>query len=293
MRVANSVDRALRRLLRDDERAELSVRLKALAPDEMESADVLAELRRTERLSMSTAAAIHELLEIRRRLKNGEPMDTGDPERAIGAVDRLTPEISATPQPIPVESHSHLPLDEPELPELLDSPRRRIRQAGVPALAGLAAAAIVVIALGMWVVSGREPSQLDQGVALFQSGEYAEAANHFWRFAEENPDDATPHLYLARIHRRMDRPDLAAEALREAQRLAPEDPAVHRELAFLLLDTGRSDVAVGRFRTAIEMEPESSEGWVGLVRALRESGQDEEAAQVIQEAPAEVRALLE
>ena len=90
----------------------------------------------------------------------------------------------------------------------------------------------------------------------------------------------------------MNRPELAAEAIREAQRRAPSDPAVHRELGFLLLDTGQPEVAVERFREAIQLAPESSAGWVGLVRALRESGRGAEVDAAIEQAPAEVRALL-
>src|SRR5690606_6540749 len=114
------------------------------------------------------------------------------------------------------------------------------------------------------------------GVALFEQGAVADAAQHFWRYAEDHPDDPTPHLYRARIHRRMDRPQLAADAIRQAQEIAPDDPAAHRELGFLLLGMGQPDVAVGRFRQAIELDAASMEGWVGLVRALREAGRDED-----------------
>ncbi|MEX2583542.1 MAG: tetratricopeptide repeat protein [Gemmatimonadota bacterium] len=295
LRIANSVDRTLRRLLRDDERAPLATRLQALAPDEIAGDEVLAELRRNDRLQVHTAAAVHELLQTRRRLERGGLPEPGDPQRAIVAFERLQPEVERAPPPAYVAS-SPLPgaeLDETVVGASPKAPRRSARSSGVPAWAiGAGAALILVVAIGAWLMSDRGPTQLDQGIALFRSGAYADAAHHFWRFAEANPDDVTPHLYLARIHRRMDRPELAAESLREAQRLAPEDAAVHRELGFLLLDTGRADVAVERFRTAIEMEPESSEGWVGLVRALRESGREAEVSAVMEEAPAEVRALL-
>jgi Flp pilus assembly protein TadD len=133
---------------------------------------------------------------------------------------------------------------------------------------------------------------MDQGLTLFGEGQYEEAAQHFWRFSQANPDDATPHLYLARIHRRTGNTELAAEAIRQAELLAPEDAAVHRELGFLLLDRGQPNVAVDRFRHAVELDEQSSEGWVGLVRALREAGRGAEATAAIGAAPAEVRALL-
>jgi Flp pilus assembly protein TadD len=90
----------------------------------------------------------------------------------------------------------------------------------------------------------------------------------------------------------MKRPELAAEAIKEAQNRAPNDAGVHRELGFLLLDARQAEAAVTRFRAAVELEPSSSEGWVGLVRALRESGHLPEADAALAQAPAEVRALF-
>src|SRR5690606_31206704 len=226
-----------------------------------------------ERLPMNVAAAVHELLEVRRRLERGGAVEEGDAGRATFAVDRLSeelirPRVASPPPPATLE------LPDEESHEVFEAPvhtSRRFRGGGDLPVWGIAAGALIgIIAIAAWFLLDRGPNQLEQGIALFRTGAYADAASHFWRYAEENPDDPTPQLYLARIHRRMDRPELAAEALRIAQDLAPSDPAVHRELGFLLLDTGRADVAVDRFRTAIDMDSTSSEGWVGLVRALRE-----------------------
>jgi tetratricopeptide (TPR) repeat protein len=286
LRVANAVDRALRRLLRDDEAADLSIRLKALAPDELRSDAVLAELRRNERLPMRVAAAVHELLDTRVRLERGGTPDPDDAARAVHVTDALErairgADLHAPPPREVVDDEVH------EVPAA-----REWRSSPIVPLAAGAGALLLTVVLLVWVLGGRGPDHMEQGIALFRTGAYSEAAHHFWRHAQDNPGDATPHLYLARIHRRMDRPELAAEAIREAQQRAPDDPAVHRELGFLLLDTGRADVAVERFRQAIDLEPDSSEGWVGLVRALRESGRGAEVDRVIEQAPAEVRALL-
>ncbi|MEX2571553.1 MAG: tetratricopeptide repeat protein [Gemmatimonadota bacterium] len=293
MRVANGVDRSLRRLLRDDERAELEVRLKALAPDELSSDQVLGELRRNDRLPMEVAAAVHELFEIRRRLEAGADPTDSDARRAVETVERLKPATERLPAPAFVADSPLPEIDSIASPDDGTAPRRGRRRRAVPTLALAAGAALVaLVVIGVWALASRGPEPMAEGIALFRTGAYADAAHHFWRYAEANPDDATPHLYLARIHRRMDRPELAAEAIREAQRLAPQDPAVHRELGFLLLDTGRPEVAVDRFREAVDLDPASSEGWVGLVRALRESGRADEIEAVLAEAPAEVRALL-
>ncbi|HUE96083.1 MAG TPA: tetratricopeptide repeat protein [Longimicrobiaceae bacterium] len=288
LRVSNAIDRSLRRLLRDHEGAELSLRLKALAPDELRSDEVLAELRRRERVPMDLAAAVHELFDLRGRLEaGGEPVDQ-DRVRAVRVADHLTREIEQPRQSPAPKAPA------PEIDEMLAPPPRRDRL-GAP-IPIWAIAAVVVLVLGaatIWALGrGSEDPGMEQGVTLFRSGAYADAAQHFWRYAEAHPDDATPHLYLARIHRRMDRPDLAADAIRQAQELAPQDPAVHRELGFLLLDTGQPGVAVTRFREAIALDSASTEGWVGLVRGLRESGRAAEIPAAIADAPADARALL-
>nr|MDQ3388758.1 tetratricopeptide repeat protein [Gemmatimonadota bacterium] len=73
---------------------------------------------------------------------------------------------------------------------------------------------------------------------------------------------------------------------------SPRDPALHRELGLLLMDAGRPGEAVARFRTALEMDEESSEAWLGLIRALRSAGHDEAAARALLLAPPEVRTLI-
>lgn len=290
LRVANTVDRSLRRLLRDQEEVELELRLRALAPDELRSDEVLSELRRVERLPMEVAAAVHELFDARRRLEGGAIPGDADRTRAVRLADQLAREIEQ-PRLRPVRA---TPVEEP-LIQPAPPTRRRRTGAGLPIPVWGLGAAIVVIAaaLGIWAFTqGGDDEQMRQGVALFEQGEFEEAAQYFLRYAEDNPNDPTPHLYLARIHRRMDRPELAADAIRKAQEIAPDDAAVHRELGFLLLDIGQPDVAVGRFRQALELDESSTEGWIGLVRALRESGREEDVPRVIAEAPAEARALL-
>jgi tetratricopeptide (TPR) repeat protein len=278
-------------MLRDDESADLSLRLKALAPDELRADTVLAELRRRESLPMDLAAAVHELLEARRRLEAGAEPTEADRARAVRVADLLGRQIGRPHRPAaPTAAAASVP---PPLPAELAPPATHV-QRPVGLWAAGVALLVMLIAIGsvLWFRRGETNGEMREALALFEAGQYADAAAHFWRYAEANPGEVTPHLYLARIHRRMNRPELAADALRQAQSIAPDDPAVHRELGFLLLDTGRADVAVDRFRRAIELDEASSEGWVGLVRALREADRAAEAEQAILQAPAEIRALL-
>jgi len=319
LRIVNAVDRSLRRILRDDPAASLDVRLKALAPDEIRIDAVLSELRRNERIPMELAAGIHELLESGRRLEAGGELTEGDRARAVRIADALKVQIDrfdAAPRSTDetvvsgfrADSFATATMEEPwqaargpgaavdsPLPAFEEPADRRRRARGGPPVAGTAITLALLAALG-WAgyryMGDRGPSEMDQARTLFENGQFDEAAALFESYAAGHPDDVTPHLFLARIHRRLDEPELAAEAIREAERIAPGDPAVHRELGFLLLDSGQPNLALSRFSTAIDLDSSSMEGWVGLARALRESGRRDEIATAIANAPAEVRALL-
>ncbi|HET7321813.1 MAG TPA: tetratricopeptide repeat protein [Longimicrobiaceae bacterium] len=292
IQVAAAVDASLRRLLRDFPGAAIEVRLKALAPDELRVDEALAELRQHERISIGLAATIHDLLEARRRLTEGGPLQPGDASLAVRAADRLEQETLAQPRVSPpAEATVALPNDatvaQPVAEEEEVAERRRrpwIWAAGV--------LAVVLVALGIWWSIPHDRGEMAQGVALFRSGAYKDAASHFWRYAQEHPDDATPHLYLARIHRRTHRYDLAAPELQKALQLAPNDAGVVAEAGFLRLDLKQYDAAVKQFRDALRLDVENTTAWVGLVRALREAGRADAAAEVLKHAPDDVRALF-
>jgi tetratricopeptide (TPR) repeat protein len=292
LRVIEAVEWTLRRVLRDDPVAPIKARLSALAPDEIRPDEVLNEVRQHDLITIQLAAALHHLFELRQRLIGGVEASDADVAHTLRVVDLLEEEVGRG-RPMPAPAAETL-LDEQvhEVPSDthhgFQRPDRRTLT-----IVGAAALLLILFFVGLRLFSGSGSSEMDQGIALFRSGAYADAAHHFHRYAERNPRDATPHLYLARIHRRLGRPDLAGPALQEAMRLSPEDPAVHRELGFLLMDTGRFDVAVERFRTAVTMDADSPEGWMGLVLALRRQGRPGEAERVLARAPVQVRQRFE
>lgn len=295
IQTASAVESTLRRVLRDVPGAAIEVRLKALAPDELRADEVLAELRQHERISMQLAAGVHDLLEVRRRLREGAEPRPEDARLAYDTAARVEREVAAPPMttaattaaaPPPVDATVLMvPGEEADAP-----PRDRRRLALLAG--GIALLLLILVPLGVWLAGRGDSSGMDEGVALFRSGAYADAASHFFRYAQENPEDPTPHLYLARIHRRLKRYDLALPEIRVAMELAPEDADVHTELGLLLTDTGRFDTAIARFRQALRFDPASEGAWVGLVRALRAAGRPEAAETVLREAPPEIRAML-
>jgi tetratricopeptide (TPR) repeat protein len=295
LRATNAVEGTLRRMLRDEESAPLDLRLRALAPDELPAPELVAGLRQQGRLTIEFAAALHELWGVRRRLTSGLPPAPADAQLLLRVAERLEEEALAPATPLARTEPTDWTQMQP-LPDAAGSgPGDRARRWRwslptwwIPAVVG----ALVLLLLGGWWFGSRRDSDLEAGVEHFRSGQLTEAVPYFRRYAQANPDDATPRLYLARIHRRSRRFREAAEELQQAQRAAPNDPAVHRELGFLFLDTGRPAPAVARFRSSIQLEPAATDGWVGLVRALRAAGQPAAAEQVLMRAPPEVRALL-
>jgi tetratricopeptide (TPR) repeat protein len=295
LRVGEAIESSLRRLLRNDPSQPAELRLQALAPDELSAEDLITALRKRDRISIELAAAFHELLQVRRRLLYGGGAARHDVLLALRVADQLEREALSGqpvshPPPPPAAAAAAPSTEDPAYaaPRTLSGSGR-----GVPwwwALVGVASA--FVFALGLWWATSRPGPRLDEAIALFRTGDYDRAAAQFEQHAQARPDDPTPRLYLARIHRRLARYEEAREQLRLALDAAPDDPALHREVGFLLLDVGQAGAAVGRFRAAVERDPNAVEGWMGLVRALRESGQGAAADRVLERAPAEVRARI-
>lgn len=297
VQVAAAVEMSLRRLLRDFPTAALQVRLRALAPDELRADEVLAELRQHDQISIELAAAVHDLLEVRQRLRDGAPLSPHDATLAYHVADRLEHEASRTHPPAAAPPPP-ADLQDEERTVLAPQPRFRRGRLGTDsrnariAAAAVAGLVVLLVALGVWWIVPRGGGELDEGITLFRMGSYEDAATHFWRYAEANPEDPTPRLYLARIHRRMARPQLAVAQLDTALQLAPDDPDVHTELGFLLMDTGHPAQAVDRFRSAISLDPQSEAAWAGLVTALRADGRAAAAERVLERAPTSLRTRL-
>lgn len=294
--VAAAVEMSLRRLLRDFPGAALQVRLRALAPDELRADEVLAELRQHDQISIELAAAVHDLLEVRQRLRSGGTLSPHDATLAYHVADRLEHEATHR-RPIPTPPPPSEPREE-EMTVASVVPRKRRGRLAVGALprnvqmGAIGALVLLLLTLGIWWAVPGDSGQLEEGIMRFRTGSYEDAAAYFFRYAEAHPKDPTPRLYLARIHRRMGRHQLAVAQLDTALRLAPEDPDVHTELGFLLLDTDHPAEAVDRFRSALSLDPRSEAAWAGLVTALRTDGRPDAAERVLQRAPPSVRTRL-
>src|SRR5687768_4071407 len=157
---------SLRRVLRDHPAIAIPVRLRALAPDELAADEVLAELRQHDRISIDLAAAVHDLLELRRRLKEGAAVGPGDGASACLVADRLEAEVSDSLSPAPTSeppapgdplAAADAPAPEPDpaapdTPEMEDAEPRG-RRPLVYWGAGAALLLLLLVPLAFWLAN--------------------------------------------------------------------------------------------------------------------------------------------
>lgn len=283
-----AVDRALRLLLRADARAPDDLRLTALAP-ETPLDRVIAGLRQRGMITIELAGRLHELGLATERARAGG-VRASDADIAREAVRMLRYEVGAASGPVTAahESLTTQPLEgeAQEVPPPDNVERTGVNRwlviVGGVILAGLAIAAALLL-------TREDP--MENGIRAFDAGRFGVAEEQLELAVGDDSSNVTALLYLGRIRRTEGRLEESGATLAAAARRAPNDAGIQRELGYLFLDAGRPQSAVGRFRRAQELEPESVASWVGLVRALRAAG-DPSADDVLARAPAEARALL-
>lgn len=291
LRVVDAVDATLRRLLRDAPGAQMELRLRALDAEELPSDELIAELRRTDRVSLEYAAAFHALLAARAAVRAGAQPTAEDAALAVRVAEDADTQAKR-PAPVPAPPADPDPtLAAPSVPVPVRTPRRR--RSPVFLIGGLLTVLAVVAAILWWRGGRGESADFAEGVVRFRSGDLRGAEERMRRVAEARPEDPTPRLFLARIRRRGGDPEGAIRELRIGLAASPRDAGLHRELGFLLLEAGEAESATERFRTAIALEPDAAEGWMGLVRSLRAAGRPDAAERVIARAPPGVRSLLQ
>lgn len=317
--VAAAAEHALRRALRADARASDHDRLAALSPEALPLDDVVRSLRARNRIAIETAGDLHELAAAAARAADGQAR-AADADIAHRVVARLRAELGAmaaeapppgdrSPSPDrlpPPGDRSPPPADGPASaasgasgasPQSAESaasrpPPPRVRGGGRwMAWVGAAFALLMMVGLA-WVLAGGGTDHFETGEAAFRAARWDSAAAAFERALEDRPVDVTTMLYLARSYRRQERLREAADVLREAARVAPDDAAVRRELGHLFMDLGQPASAVQQYERALEQDPASVVTWTRLIDAMRAAG-DDRADRVLERAPAEARSALE
>jgi eukaryotic-like serine/threonine-protein kinase len=118
-------------------------------------------------------------------------------------------------------------------------------------------------------------------VALGQTGATAEAVTVLRQAQQRHPADfwLNHQLALALLQLRPPQPTEAVRFLTAALALRPHDPAVHVNLGFALLETGKAEEAIAVYRNAIRLRPDLTVAYLGLGQALtRQCASDEAVA---------------
>ncbi len=126
--------------------------------------------------------------------------------------------------------------------------------------------------------------QNDQGVRLYQQGNYQAAALSFQRAIQSDPNNADAYYNLARLHHRQANSHNNPQDLKQAETYynmcldhSPHDVDCYRSLAVLLVQQSRSDEALTLLERWAAANPTNPEPKIELARVSEEFGKQEEA----------------
>ncbi len=126
---------------------------------------------------------------------------------------------------------------------------------------------LLAVALGVWMMFGRGGSSavLAQGIQAYQRGDKVTATSAFEQAARANPNDAMPHVYVARMAREVGNYTVANQELQLALRAQPGNLTARREYGALFLSMANYEQARVWYVHALEIDPNdaTSQGWLG------------------------------
>ena len=167
------------------------------------------------------------------------------------------PPASSTPPPV-------TPTPSGPQPMYIDRPSR------IPANLWFIVALVVLLgaAVGGYALFARRSSpekQMNEAIAAMQSGRREAARGSFSQIARENPDLATPHIFLSRMAREEGDLGTARRELETAIRLEPGNAVALREMGLILFSAGNYELARRFFVRALGIngEDRASMGYLG------------------------------
>ena len=151
----------------------------------------------------------------------------------------------------------------------------------------IALVVLVVAAIGGYTVFARRTNpdkQMNDAVAAMQGGRREAARGAFAQIALENPQMATPHVFLSRLAREEGDLGTARRELESAIRLEPNNGIALREMGLILFSAGNYELSRRFFVRALTNNPEdkASQGYLGC--ALARLNRFEEAQRFISRA---------
>lgn len=177
------------------------------------------------------------------------------------------PAPAATPAATTAGLAAATPVAPPPAAPIADAPRRRRRGVPVPLLLGGLVLLAAAVALAVYLLGGRSsyPREMDTAVGLLNTGRTESARAAFNKIAHDYPDQATPHVFIARFARQDGDAALARQELTTAIRLEPANEVAQREMGLLLLSQNDAALARNFFLRAVKLAPTdlAAQGYLG------------------------------
>jgi tetratricopeptide (TPR) repeat protein len=162
--------------------------------------------------------------------------------------------------------------------------RRRWPKFSTPIWIGIAA--VIVLMIGGYLLFGRSRSSgsLSAGIDAMQNGQRERARGEFAKAVNDDPNAATPHVFLARLAREEGDLATARAQLDTALRLEPRNAIALREMGLVLFSSKQYDLARRFFVRAVQANPQdrASQGYLGC--ALMRLGRVQEGTKFISNA---------
>lgn len=146
---------------------------------------------------------------------------------------------------------------------------RSARRIPMPLLVTIGVVALVAIAVALYIVRGqsRFDSEMATAISLMTTGRTEAARGSFTAIAHEYPDRAAPHVFLSRMAREDNPPDMntARQELVTAIRLEPTYEPAQREMGIFQLATQNPSLARNFLVRAVQLAPGDSaaQGYLG------------------------------
>ena len=129
-----------------------------------------------------------------------------------------------------------------------------VRRRGFPLIA-LIAILLLLAGIGggiYYFTAGRSGGALQRGIQAYESRDRTGARNAFAEAARDDPRDADPHIYLARMAREEGDANTAVRELQTAIQLEPKNSLAQREMGAHLLAQSTAQLNAGNLPAALQ-----------------------------------------
>ena len=118
---------------------------------------------------------------------------------------------------------------------------------------------------------------------LYQLERYDDAEPYAVRALELEPDNVEMYMVLYSVYVGMGQLDRAGEALREAEQVAPGDPRIMQQMAYVANESGDTEGAIAAYEGLVEVDPTNTENWLTLAGLYADTGAMDKSADGLQE----------